>query len=100
MIYLLFTVSLSYLFYLQGIRFLFKSKILSNKYAEHIAYIFLMLSGVSVGEFLTLTIFPSFFTLSKWELIILATIISIITGEFTYRRYRKLVKRVVITEKK
>lgn len=98
--YFLVIVGLSYIFYIEGLRLLLRSKLLANKNASLYAYILLMLSGVTVGEYLSIKYLPYFFNLSKMELIISSTIISIIAGELIYYRNYKLVKKIVAREKK
>ncbi|GBF11703.1 hypothetical protein [Tepidibacillus sp. HK-1] len=101
MLYFIITIGLSYLFYRQGIRYLFKSRLLSDNRSEHFAYIFLMLSGVALGEYLSLTVIESLFNyLTTWEMIVITTFVSISSGEYVYYRNNKLVQRVVMNEKK
>lgn len=97
--YLLVVIGLSYIFYIEGLRLLFRSKLLSNKNASLYAYILLMLSGVTISEYLSLKYLPYFFELSKVELILSTTIISIVAGELIYFRNYKLVKKIVAREK-
>lgn len=98
--YFLVIVGLSYILYIEGLRLLIRSKLLENKNASLYAYILLMLSGITVGEYLSIKYLPYFFDLSKVELIILTAIISIIAGELIYYRNYKLVKKIVAREKK
>lgn len=98
--YFLVIVGLSYIFYIEGLRLLLRSKLLANKNAALYAYILLMLSGVIIGEYLSIKYLPYYFNLSKMELILSSTIISIIAGELVYYRNYKLVRKIVAGEKK
>lgn len=98
--YFLVIVGISYIFYINGLRLLFRSKLLANKIASLYAYILLMLSGVTVSEYLSIKYLPYFFEFTKIELIIVTTTISIITGELIYYRNYKIVKKIVARGKK
>lgn len=93
--YFILILGISYALYLQGIKFLFKSKLFASKNASLIAYIMLMLSGVVVIEYIFIKGIPYLFNLTNWQLIFTTTITSIIAGEIIYYRNYKIVNRVI-----
>ena len=89
------SVLLSILFYRLGIKNLFRSKILADQKADLFAYGALMLSGVIIAQYLTIEFIPYLFQPSYWELVFIATLTSILTGEYVYNRNYRIIKRVL-----
>ena len=96
----IFVLIASYYFYRKGIRCLFKSKLLSSGHSGILAYIFSMLSGVVLGEYISITTIPELIDVSLWGLILITTLIAIIAGELVYLKNSRMVKKIVYAEKK
>ncbi|GAA0360607.1 hypothetical protein [Bacillus horti] len=87
---------LSYLFYRQGIRQLFKSRLLKDMKADFFAYSFLMITGLLLG---TLSSFAVLWLLVEVYhpvlQVVVASLCSIFIGEFLYRRNKYLIKKTL-----
>lgn len=92
---------LSYFFYRQGIRQLFKSRIFQSNKADHLAYALFMISGLSLGSLFCLSVlflwFPETPTIF---IVLLSTVTSIISGEWMYRKNKRMIERTVKTNRK
>ncbi|MFV9510683.1 hypothetical protein [Tepidibacillus sp. LV47] len=100
MLSFLIIIGMSTIFHQYGFRFLLKHKIFGQQKDELYAYTFLMLSGIVVGEYISIVILPDFFHLSYIELIGTGTLISILMGETVYYRNDRLIKRMITMENK
>jgi len=87
---------LSYMMYRQGIRQLFKSRLFSSLKADHVAYMFFMLAGLSLGTLSTLSIIYNWRPETSINAqIILAGLTSILLGEWMYRRNKNLIYKLI-----
>ena len=89
------SVLVAVIFYKLGIKSLFRSRILADKNADLIAYASLMLSGVTIAQYITIEFIPYLFHPSYWEFVFIATLASILTGEYIYYRNFHLIKRAL-----
>jgi Zn-dependent protease with chaperone function len=94
-------IFISYLMYRQGMRQLFKSRILENRKADHIAYSLFMLSGLLLGSYFSLSLI-FLWTESTHEgiQIVVAFITSISAGEWMYLRNKHLVYKMISPQSK
>jgi len=83
-----------------GFRSLLKSKIFGKQGHDFFAYFYLMTSGVLLGEYVSLDIFPYFFSFSVVELIGIGTVLSILSGEIVYYHNYRLMNRIITTSNK
>lgn len=92
----IFVMLLAYLFYRQGIRQLFKSRILNSSKADFFAYAFFMLAGLLLGTLSSLSImllWTQFFI--PVVQIVTSSLSSIIIGEWMYRRNKYIIQKTV-----
>ncbi|WP_202080004.1 hypothetical protein [Caldalkalibacillus salinus] len=87
---------LTYLFYRQGIRQLFKSRIFDSQKSDHLAYALFMFAGLMLGTLSSLAILHliEVHIAVLWKVVI-ASLTSILLGEWMYHRNRHLVHRAV-----
>jgi uncharacterized membrane protein len=94
-------IMLSYLMYRQAMRQLFKSRILNNMKADHVAYALFMLSGLLLGSFFSLSLIPMWpDSVHSIVQIGVSFICSIFIGEWLYNRNRYLVHKMIAPQTK
>jgi hypothetical protein len=92
---------LSYIFYRQGIRQLFKSRIFQSNRADHVAYALFMISGLFLGSLFCLSILFLWFPETPLAFIVLfSSVTSIISGEWMYRKNKRIIEKTVKTDQK
>ncbi|WP_025026764.1 hypothetical protein [Caldalkalibacillus mannanilyticus] len=95
-------ILVSFIVYRQGIRYLFKSRIMdNNKKADHFAYTAFMITGVIVGSYFTLSFLHNWFPATPVYLQIIVTFVScILIGEGMYHRNKNLIYKIISFEEK
>jgi hypothetical protein len=95
-------VVVSYLLYKQGLKQLFRRKIIEqSKRSSHSAYFFFMLAGLLLGSFFCFYIFKQWTPQLKLELqILLTTGVSILIGELMYWRNNHMIQQIIVVQGK
>lgn len=96
MIEVILMMLMAYLFYRQGIRQLFKSRIFNSNKADFIAYAFFMFAGLLLGTLSSLSVMllwkEYFIPLVQ---IIMSSLASIVIGEWMYLRNKYIIQKTV-----
>jgi hypothetical protein len=94
-------ILVSYVTYRQGMRQLFKSRIMDSRKADHIAYSLFMLTGLFIGTFFSISLILTWMESSQMGIqIIVAAITSISIGEWLYLRNKHLVYKMISPQSK
>jgi uncharacterized protein YacL len=94
-------ILISYLMYRQGMRQLFKSRIMDSRKADHIAYSLFMLTGLVLGSFFSISLILMWMESSHRAIqIIVSVITSISIGEWLYLRNKHLIYKMISPQSK
>lgn len=94
-------ILISYLIYRQGMRQLFKSRIMESRRADHIAYSLFMLAGLILGTFFSISLILMWMDSTHRGIqIIVSVITSISIGEWLYLRNKHLVYKMIAPQSK
>lgn len=92
----LLVVGSSYIFYIWGVRHLFKAKLFNMFFFDRLAYAFFMASGLTLSLAVTIyAVFPLQSHASVLEKSVLPTLLTIISGEWMYGRTERAATRLL-----